>query len=287
MKSMKKILAPIDLKEHSFATLIQAAEIARYADAQLVVLHVYHKPVLNGFYEKMMGPELASAIEKGRLSQLQDYIKTQYHNLIDAIPALADIRIKFIKERGMVVRKIIDIAETEQADLIIMGSHKVNALNEFWGSKAAEVCLKVKTPVLVLPYRWTLQKPEKIAFAYDLKNIRRMSDLDLIKLLSVMYKSEIHIITILAGNKISEQEKENIDRLKEYFAEFLPLVHTVPASDIEEGIFGYLRENKISLVTVLHRSRKLLEEMFHNSLTKRLVYHSDIPVLALDDRETT
>lgn len=284
MQSIKKILAPVNLTEKSFATLIQAAEIARYANAQLVVLHVYHKPVLNGFYEKLMGPELVKVIEKSRLSHLHNHIKKQYDNLINAIPELMDVRIKFIKARGFVTERIMGIAAQEKVDLIIMGSHKVNAVNEFWGSKSAEVCLKVKTPVLVLPYRWALKKPEKIAFAYDLKNIRRMDDLDIIKMLSLMYKSEIHLLTVISGSKINEQEKANVRLLKEYFAEFSPVVHTLPAPDIEKGIFSYLQENKISLLTVLHRSRKLLEDMFHESLTRKIVYHSDIPVLALDDR---
>lgn len=285
MKSIKKILAPVDLTEHSFATLLQAAEIARYAGAQLVILHVYHKPVLSRAYEKLLDPEIVRMVERSRLAHLHTHIKDQYCQLINSIPDLMDVRIKFIKTKGFVVDKIIEVSEQENVDLIIMGAHRVKAISEFWGAKAAEVCLRLKIPALILPYQWALRKPDKIAFAYDLKSIRNMEDLDIIKLFSVMYNSEIHIITFIAGSKIAAKEEENIKSLRNHFAEFTPIIHTQPAADIEEGIYAYLKENKISLLVVLHRTRRMLDELFHESMTRKIVYHTDIPVLALDDRK--
>jgi nucleotide-binding universal stress UspA family protein len=285
MKSINKILVPLDFSVHSFTILHQAAEIARYVGAQIVILHVYHKPLLSSAMMKKLDPEVVKVLEKSRLSHLLSNIQDKYNNLIRAIPELNDTRVKFIKTKGLVVDKIVEVNAQEKIDLIIMGTRGAKGIQEFWGTKTAEICLTLRTPVLVIPYHSKHRSPDKIAFAYDLKSIRDINGLNMVKLLSQVYGAEIHIITIHRDCKITPEEVENIRHLNKHFEEFSPIIHQQCGDNIEEGLFDYLKENKISMLVALHRSRKLLEDMFHESFTERFVYHSNIPVLALDDRE--
>jgi nucleotide-binding universal stress UspA family protein len=285
MKSINKILVPLDFSVHSFSILHQAAEIARFVKAQIIILHVYHKPLLSNAMIKKLDPEVVKVLEKSRLNHLLSHIQDKYNNLIRSIPELDETRVKFIKTRGLVVEKIIEVNDNEKVDLIIMGTRGAKGIQEFWGTKTAEICLTLKTPVLVIPYHSKHHKPGKIAFAYDLKNIRDINGLNMVKVLSQVYGAEIHIITIHRDCKITPQELENIQHLKMHFEEFSPIIHQECGENIEDGLFNYLKKNKISMLVALHRSRKLLEDMFHDSFTEKFVYHSDIPVLALDDRE--
>ena len=226
-------------------------------------------------------------IEKNKLNRLLNRIKEKYDNICQSVPALSNVHTKFINTKGFIVDKIIEVNKEEQADLIIMGTRGVRGISEFWGTKTAEICLNVTTPVLVIPYHFEYFKHDKIAFAYDLKSIHNIEDLDIVKLFSMVYNSEVHILTVHSDtSKISSEEEENIDKLKHHFKDFSPIVHIETGRNIERRVFKYLKENNISMLVVLHRSRKLLEEMFHESLTAKFAYHSDIPVLALDDRIT-
>jgi nucleotide-binding universal stress UspA family protein len=285
MKSINKILVPLDFSVHSFTILHQAAEIARFVKAQIIILHVYHKPLLSSAMSKKLDPEVVKVLEQSRLNHLLSHIQDKYSNLIRAIPELDETRVKFIKTRGLVVDKIIEVNDHEKVDLIIMGTKGAKGIQEFWGTKTAEICLTLRTPVLVIPYHSKHRKPDKIAFAYDLKSIRDINGLNMVKLLSQVYGAEIHILTIHRDCKITPQEVENIQQLKKHFEEFSPIIHQECGENIEDGIFDYLKKNKIAMLVALHRSRKLLEDMFHESFTEKFVYHSDIPVLALDDRE--
>ncbi len=285
MKSINKILVPVDFSVHSYNVVQQATEIAQYSKAQIIILHVYHKPLLSSAMIKKLEPDLVKMLEKSRLDHLMNVIQDQFDTMVKGIPGLSEIKTKFIKSRGLVVDNIIDINNQEKIDLIIMGTRGAKGINEFWGTKTAEICLTLKTPVLVIPQHSKQQKSDKIAFAYDLKSIRDINGLNIVKILSQVYNAEIHIITIHPDCHISSTEAENIFKLKSHFEEFSPVVHQQCGDNIEDELYGYLKENKISLLVALHRSRKLMEEMFHDSFTEKFVYHSNIPVLALDDRE--
>lgn len=285
MKSINKILIPFDLKSQSLEILKQAVEIARYANAQLVILHVYHKPVVSKNLENYADMDIVKALEKSKLKRLLDKKRETYDNMIHSIPDTKEIHTKFIKTQGLIVDKIIEVNEQEKIDLIVMGTRGVRGIEEFWGTKAAEICLKLKTPVLILPYQFKLLRPNKIAFAYDLKAINDIKILDVIKLFSMVYQSEVHIISIHSDKKLSSSEEENMEFLKEHFQEFKPVWHMQYGGEVEDGIYRYLKDEKISMLVVLHRSRGFLEGIFKESLTEKIAYHSDIPVLALDDRD--
>ena len=285
MKTINKILVPLDFTEHSKGVLIQAIDIAQKARAELIVLHVHSRPTVSKSLEQYADMDLIRAMEKSKLSRLKDKIKTKYDQILTETPGHENIKIKFLFEKGTVVDKILDVSEQHNVNLILMGTRGVRGLQEFWGTKTAEICLKTKTPVLVLPYNRMQEKPDKIAFAYDLKTIPNLQTLDLVKLFSALYQSEIHIITVYSQKYMNVEESDNLEKLRDHFKEYSPIVKTQYGGDAEKGIFNYLKENQIQLLVILHRHRSFLQDIFHESLTAKITYHSNIPVLALDERE--
>lgn len=284
MKPVNRILVPIDFSEHTLNIVTHAVEFASYVKAQLIFLHVYHLPVIAKKLESKLNHDEIASLERTKRNKQQHYIKDQFRQLFQAIPQLTELQVKFIKQRGMLVDKIIEVDAREKADLICMGTKGVQGLEEFWGTKTAEVCLRLKTPVLVIPYNFKPNRYHKIAFAYDLKSIKDMTSLNLVKLFSMVYNAEVHIFTIQQNKTITEKERSNLEELKKYFAEFSPLINSGQGEDIEEGIFDYMKEHEISMLVVLHRDRTLFEDIFHESMTKKVTFHSKVPVLAMDER---
>lgn len=285
MKTINKILVPINFSEHTLPLLTKAAEIAHFANAQLILLHVYHNPVFSSSVEKDMDQDLLKTLEKSRLIRLVRRIDKKYKELSAAVPYWRELSVQFIKTKGLLIDWIMDIARREKIDLIVMGTSGAVGIDEFWGTKAARVCMKTTTPTLVIPYKHLGSIPEKIAFVYDLKSIRRPENLDTVVLFSKIYHSEIHIATIQSEFKLNHREKENLTYLTSYFKEFDPVVHRLKGSDVEHELYRYLRSNNIGMLVALHRNRGLFEDLFKEDLTSRLVYHSRAQVLALDDRE--
>lgn len=285
MKTINKILVPVDFSEHSTSILNQAFAVANIANAKVVILHVYSRPTVSKSLEQYADMDMIRAMEKSKLNRLKEKIKIKYNQLLADTTGHEKVHIKFIFERGIVVDKILEIAEKEKINLILMGTRGVRGLNEFWGTKTAEICLKTKIPVLVLPYQSLLERPEKIAFAYDLKTIPNLETLDLVKLFSALYHAEIHIITVYSQNYMNAEESDNLEKLKEHFKEFHPIVKILYSGDAEKGIFNYLKDHDIHLLVLLHRQRSFLKNLFHESLTAKVTYHSDVPILSLDERD--
>jgi len=284
MKGIKKILVPIDFSIHSQAILNHAVDVAHKSKAQLIVLHVYSRPTVSRALEKYADLEIIKAMEKSKLNRLTDKIKERYNHLLLNSPGHEHVKIRFVFEKGTTVDTILKLSEQENVDLILMGTRGVKGLAEYWGTKTAEISLRTKIPVLVLPYNRLVDRPEKIAFAYDLKSIPNLENLDLVKVFSTFYNAEIHIITIKSDKNISEEELKNQEQLTNHFKEYNPVIKTQYSKDAEKGIFEYLRTNNISMLVVLHRLRSFMKNIFHESLTAKVTYHSDIPVLTLDER---
>lgn len=285
MKNINKILVPIDFSIHSQDILNHAVDVASKSKAQLIVLHVYSRPTVSRALEKYADLDIIKAMEESKLNRLRAKIKERYNQLLLNAPGHENVNIKFIFEKGTVVDKILSISEKENIDLILMGTRGVKGIREFWGTKTAEISLKTKIPVLVLPYGRLVEKPDKIAFAYDLKSIPNLDNLNLVKIFSTFYDAEIHILTVKSDEKISEEELQNLEKLEEHFKEFNPVIKTHHNKDAEKGIFEYMNINQISMLVILHRNRSFMENIFRESLTAKVTYHSEIPVLTLDERE--
>lgn len=284
MNSINRILVPVDFSHHSREILNQAFDIARRADAEVVVLHVHRRPTVSQSLEKSSDLDLITAMEKSMLNRLRKKVKDNYDGLMSETSGHQNIRVKFVFELGTVVDKLLEIAEQQKVNLILMGTRGVKGLEEFWGTKTAEICMKTKIPVLVLPYQRMAGALEKIAYAYDMKTVPNLQMLNLVKLFSTLYQSQIHIITVNPEKEMNKEEADNLEKLREHFKEFDPIIKNQYGEDAEKGIFDYLNENQIQMLVILHRHRSFLKDLFHESLTSKISFHSNIPVLALDER---
>jgi hypothetical protein len=56
--------------------------------------------------------------------------------------------------------------------------------------------------------------------------------------------------------------------------------------DVYDGLNKYITEFNIDMVAISMRNRNIFEKLFSRSLTKKMVYHSHIPVLALHENES-
>jgi nucleotide-binding universal stress UspA family protein len=283
MRKINKILVGVDMSANSEKIVRHAVEIARETKASLVLLHVYSRPLLAKVDKKRVDPDMLQILEKHKLSRRLKYINSKFEELFESVPELKEFHVTIIKLEGLTVDRIIEVSESEKVDLIILGTRGAWGLEEFWGTKTAEICLNIKTPILVLPYHYTNEKPSRIAFAYDLKPVKKLENLDIIQVFSAIFGSEFHIFSIIDDEKISKSEKENVEILKKYFHDYGPKFHIKTHEDIMEGIFDFVKHQKISLLVILHRDRNFLEAFFDESITEKISFQIDIPLLALDE----
>jgi nucleotide-binding universal stress UspA family protein len=149
IQNLKKILSPIDFSEFSFQAMRAAWELASDVGAELHLLHVV---VPHGNYVPLLlARDVDSAREMARESsmvqqaeeELANVKKAQFGNSAKVFTgALA----------GSPVTKIIDYAEQNAIDLILLSSHGRTGFNRMMLGSTAEMLVR-GAPCSVLVFR--------------------------------------------------------------------------------------------------------------------------------------
>ena len=135
--SMKKILFPTDFSTASDAALVHAENLAKQSSAELLILHIEEPPLAYGGGELYYGlPEPSS--------------KRILKMLSDVCPSDPQLSFEHRLVMGDPATEIVRIAEEEQAELIVLGTHGRTGLSRIlMGSVAEAVVRHAPCPVLI------------------------------------------------------------------------------------------------------------------------------------------
>ncbi len=130
MADYQRILLAADFHEDSHAVVERAARLAALCQARLALLHVVETVPVETGDELMMPPSLPAE------SELIDNAKRQLASVADTF-AIPDAQ-RFVRV-GQTKREILAVADEEDSDLIIVGSHGRHGLALILGSTANAV----------------------------------------------------------------------------------------------------------------------------------------------------
>jgi nucleotide-binding universal stress UspA family protein len=157
LPKIKKILYATDLSDNSRLAFGYAIGQAEQFDAQLIVVHVI-EPVsayTQSHMSSLMGESEWINIQQDYDERLYDNLDTQLQRFCDQmateIPTkcLSENRI-FIR-KGLPVEEILALADEQQADMIVLGTHGYGMLKDtLMGGTVRRVLRRSKTPVLVV-----------------------------------------------------------------------------------------------------------------------------------------
>lgn len=141
---MKTILAPIDFSAVSNSVAKEAAALARSFDGRVVLLTVVQLPVFINEYTGVMDlTELTAAGERNAARQLEA-LGGKLNNEF--------VKTTTIQLTGNPVPIILEQAEAQDADYIVMGSHGHTAFYDLLvGSTTHGVLMRAKCPVVIVP----------------------------------------------------------------------------------------------------------------------------------------
>ncbi len=143
------VLVPVDFSSCSRAALQFAASFIRCVSAPLLVLHVIHESGSEpGFYRKNGVPGTLRPVEDIAREMLKEFVADVCGDCRDAV---GPIEPQLLLISGLPASRIQEIAEREQAGLIVMGSHARSGLARIaMGSVSAEVMQHCRVPVTIV-----------------------------------------------------------------------------------------------------------------------------------------
>jgi nucleotide-binding universal stress UspA family protein len=142
MPGWKKILCPIDFSDTSRAAMLQALEIAKRENAQVLLLHVLETPLMASHGELLTPPEMFA----GRPEEAQTKLMAWKTDAESIAPG------RVITEMlgGAPGNEIPRVAREGGFDLVVMGTHGRRGLRRLaLGSVAEVVARTAPCPVLV------------------------------------------------------------------------------------------------------------------------------------------
>ena len=151
MIMIKKILVPLDGSEHSNKALNLALDLAEKYSANIKLLTVAQPIVFteSTFLTQPMIPPESTVMYVNEIETAHK--KILQHALKKAKEAKPNIKITKQLENGRPADRIIEIANNENFDLIVMGSRGIGGIKEFFlGSVSDRVADRAHCPVLIV-----------------------------------------------------------------------------------------------------------------------------------------
>jgi nucleotide-binding universal stress UspA family protein len=160
MPNIKKILLPVDFPNASLRAIRQAAKLAHHFHSEIVMVHVV-TPLSHAAGVPENGPDLAG------WDLLAEIIRGARKNLDQALgPELEDLTIQRVLVKGSAAQAIVQMAEDENADLIVMPSLGPTFCQFLLGSVSGKVLHGTECPV------WTdAHVEESPAQEFSIRNV--------------------------------------------------------------------------------------------------------------------
>lgn len=276
---MKKILFPIDFSDNSLNAFRYALYLADSLKAEIITLHVYDGA--EGFYQEYYD----FLIENYTINEWNQF--ENYKSEVPKLRAIADengldhVKLSHILVRGVPISMILDTAESEGVEYIVMGTKGATGLKEtFLGSLTEKVINESKVMVLAVPENCYFEPIKNILFLSHFFK----SEVDILKKLYVLaeyFHAKIDVLEV----KEQHEKKEN-ETIREWKAQFPKSgMHffMLTSNDYEGTVLDFIRLNKEHLVVMPRKHKNCLERLFMYSLSRQLAFHSTIPLLTIPD----
>jgi nucleotide-binding universal stress UspA family protein len=144
----EKILVPLDGSKRAEMIRPHVRELANKFQATVMLIKV-----IQYIYSDGIGEPYTSVSEKNFNAKLKE--SEVYLNKVASKFQSKGIVCKTLVAHGPIVEKIIEAAESEDADLIAMTSHGRGGLSRiFYGSVAAGILNRVDRPLFIVRSRW-------------------------------------------------------------------------------------------------------------------------------------
>jgi nucleotide-binding universal stress UspA family protein len=273
---MKKIIVPIDFSEHSEYALKTAAKLARINNAEILALHMLEMSDIMLTASDGMQYEKAVYFYKLSEQKFEKFLEKDY---------LKDLKVTPIIKHFKVFSEVNDVANKNDADLIIMGSHGSSGVKEFFiGSNTERVVRSADIPVLVVKSSVKDVNFESVVFACDFAEESIKPYINAVKMFNKI-GSKFSIVYVNLPNERFKSSLEiekrvinfltkadgNLNRMKD--------VSYVSDYTAEDGILNFSTKIGADIIAVPTRGKKGLAHFFEGSISEDVANHAILPVI--------
>ena len=276
---IKNILFATDFSKNAENALPFAIDITRRSKGVLSLLHVFEtQPMapVNIFTSRQETESLAAESMRSAAMARLDKIAEDH---------LEGIQYRCITEEGAVHEGITKAVLKNEISLLVMGTQGQTAERGlFMGSVTKGIIKNSACPVLAIPEKANFTSISTIVYATDLHR-DESHVVDYLIRFAKLYDATVVIMHI----DHEESEKQwSLDKLHEIIdaTDYGRIAYKeIIAEDVSNGINAYIDERQPDVIAMTRNTHTLFDSISHSSLTKEMLMHTDIPLLAFSRKE--
>lgn len=174
------------------------------------------------------------------------------------------------------------ICDQEKIDLVVMGiTGKSNLEKVLIGSNAIKVMQGIDFPLVIVPKDAPCTIPEKIVLATDLKEVEEKISIPPLTLFLQSLGAKLLVVNVADQEQPASRLTMEISALHHTLDKFEPEFHYITDKDTIAAIDLFAVEQNAELIVTIHQQKSGLSALFHKSISKKLAWHSRIPLLVL------
>ena len=261
---MHKVIVPIDFSETSLnAARFTAKMLAGKDNATAILYHNYEDEddldVSHNYQESLKKEFLAAGVKNVECEN---------------------------EMGGDLIENISRLAHTVRATLVVMGITGKSAIRQaMFGSNTLKLIDKNLYPVMIIPPDAVYSGITNAAFASDFVNVVETTPTALINSVLSMFNPKLNIINVSSEHYVSiteEMEAEKM-KLKEMFSDYSTEFYFITMNDFYEAVDNFVKDYNIDVLITVPKHQSNSTSLFKSTHTKRLAYHSHIPILAVHE----
>lgn len=271
---INNVLLPTDFSEVADNALLYALELCKKTESKLHLLHIKSIPVMDASFPaetyQLMLQEMEEGTQKG------------FAGLESKVLKNSGVEYTLNSATGFVNDEIITFSKSNAIDLILMGTTGASGLQEILvGSNSASVIGKSEIPVLVIPPSTTYTEPKHILYSSDYAE-PEFPAVSRMMFFAELFDSKVTVLHVTTEfDKYFDSEHNFFARNKKHIKHENITVVNKANTEVTEVIEKYIDDHQVDMLVMAKHSRSFFDRLFHRSLSKKMAYHTKIPLLVL------
>jgi len=283
------VLVPIDFSTYSLKAALVGFDIAEKLESKMVLYHSTPRPeFLTIPYSDVIVYDSALFLnyemtEKATSKKFEEFL-TKLTSMID-YQRWRIAKPEYIVKIGEADDDILSYIQIHPPKMVVMGIRGGDArAGDLMGSTTAGVIFNTKVPVLAIPENtpdnW-LNNFKTVVYA---TNFEAQDFIAMDKLIKLVKPFDCKVICLHVNKGDSgELDEAMLEGMREALSEKYPYAafdcRLVQNKNLTEAIDHFIQENKIDVLALTTHRRNLMTRFFNPSISRKLVLHSQTPIL--------
>lgn len=278
---MRKIIVPTDFSENAFDALKYAAELFKYERSEFFLLHAYADEVYDD------AGDITTEFLEAQKEKVRTKAETQLAELKERILEIfpnPKHEFKTIAAFGLLIDEVNDLAERENADIIITSTKGVTHDRKLtYGSNSLQIIKYVQCPVLSIPANYKFRELKRILFPSNFMLPYQKRELKLLGDLARSICAEVHLLYVSKFQQETLRQREHKTAVLEQFYNIKVTEHFEEMDDKAEAIQKLIPQLNIDLLVLVNSRHSYLENLLYTSTIDKIGFDPKIPFLVLQN----